>query len=336
MFVFMNLETVKKKLGTPKYKQIVKAIEKAIANKELIKGDKLPSISRIQKENEVSRDTVLTALNELKTRGVLQSIAGKGYYILSEDIEIERKVFLLFDELNSFKEELYNSFLKNLDENTKVDIYFHHFNNDMFEKLILDNIGGYNSYVIMPANLENTINVVEKLPKENVYVLDQMHKELTDYAAVYQNFETDIYENLTKALLLIKKYKKLIFLYDSKTQPLGLLKGFKLFCSQQKIDNEVINSLENKALEKNEAYVIPDDKNLIRIIKKIKEQELIIAQDIGIVSYNETLLKEVVEGGITTISTDFNEMGKRLAQMINNEEQIQVENVNHLILRKSL
>lgn len=332
----MNLETVKKKLGTPKYKQIVKAIEKAIANKELIKGDKLPSISRIQKENEVSRDTVLTALNELKTRGVLQSIAGKGYYILSEDIEIERKVFLLFDELNSFKEELYNSFLKNLDENTKVDIYFHHFNNDMFEKLILDNIGGYNSYVIMPANLENTINVVEKLPKENVYVLDQMHKELTDYAAVYQNFETDIYENLTKALLLIKKYKKLIFLYDSKTQPLGLLKGFKLFCSQQKIDNEVINSLENKALEKNEAYVIPDDKNLIRIIKKIKEQELIIAQDIGIVSYNETLLKEVVEGGITTISTDFNEMGKRLAQMINNEEQIQVENVNHLILRKSL
>ena len=37
---------------------------------------------------------------------------------------------------------------------------------------------------------------------------------------------------------------------------------------------------------------------------------------IGIISYNETPLKKVVENGITTISTDFKAMGKLLANMI--------------------
>ncbi|WP_367889168.1 hypothetical protein [Polaribacter filamentus] len=48
------------------------------------------------------------------------------------------------------------------------------------------------------------------------------------------------------------------------------------------------------------------------------------------------MLKEVVEDGITTISTDFNLMGERLAQMILNNEQVKIENPSSLILRKSI
>jgi DNA-binding LacI/PurR family transcriptional regulator len=83
-------------------------------------------------------------------------------------------------------------------------------------------------------------------------------------------------------------------------------------------------------------YLVLDDKNLIRIIKKIKENKLILAKDIGIISFNDTMLKEVVEDGITTISTDFNLMGERLAQMILNNEQVKIENSSSLILRKSI
>ena len=79
-----------------------------------------------------------------------------------------------------------------------------------------------------------------------------------------------------------------------------------------------------------------DDKNLIRIIKKIKEQNLVIAKDIGIISFNDTLLKEVVEDGITTISTDFKIMGKKLATMILNNTTKKIENPSSLIIRKSL
>lgn len=332
----MGIVTIKEKSGTPKYKQIVASIEDAIVSGTLKKGDKLPSLNSIKNQHSLSRDTVLTAFNELKTRGIVQSIVGKGYYVASEDVDVNQKIFLLFDEFNSFKEDLYNSFLTGMGENVQVDIFFHHFNLDVFNKLINDNAGGYSYYVIMPANLIGTKHVIERLPKDKVYILDQMHKELLSYPSIHQNFKKDIYQGLQSGLKQIKNYQKAILLYKEANQPKGILEGFNLFCSHHDIQSEVIETLNNRKLSKCELYIILDDKNLIRIIKRIKEEHLTLATDIGIISYNDTLLKEIVEGGITTISTNFNLMGERLAEMILNNEFAQVENPNSLIIRKSL
>ena len=335
-FVVMEIISLNKKSGVPKYKQIVTSIEDAIVEGILKKGDKLPSLNSIKTEHSLSRDTVLTAFNELKNRGIISSIVGKGYYVMSEDVRISQKIFLLFDELNSFKEDLYNSFLNNLGDNIQVDIFFHHFNLITFNKLISDNVGDYNSYIIMPTNLKNAAAIIEKLPQEKVYILDQIHKDLDPYSAIYQNFEKDIYNGLYKGISSIKKYKKLILLFSKEKQPKGLLDGFNLFCNQNNIEFEVILSLENRIPKKGEVYVVLEDKNLLKIIKKLKAVQLVLAKDIGIISYNDTLLKEVVEGGITTISTDFNLMGKKLAEIIHNDKQLRIENPSNLIIRKSL
>ena len=332
----MGIVTIKDKSGTPKYKQIVVSIEEAIINGVLKKGDKLPSLNSIKYQHSLSRDTVLTAFNELKTRGIVKSIVGKGYYVTSEDIDVNQKIFLLFDEFNSFKEDLYNSFLTSLGDNVQVDIFFHHFNLDVFNKLINDNAGDYSYYVIMPANLEGTENVIKRLPNDKVYILDQMHLELMDYPSIHQNFKKDIYQGLQAGLEQIKRYQKAILLYRAERQPKGILDGFNLFFSDNSIQYEVIDTFKDREVSRGELYIILDDKNLIRIIKQIREEGLTLAEDIGIISYNDTLLKEIVEGGITTISTNFNLMGQRLAEMILNNEFDQVENPNSLILRKSL
>lgn len=332
----MGIVSIKNNSGKPKYKQIVESIENAIQDRILKKGDKLPSLNNIKIKHSVSRDTVFTAFNELKNRGIIESVAGKGFYVASEDVLVTKKIFLLFDELNSFKEDLYNSFINNLEDNIQVDIFFHHFNQDIFSKLIYDNIGKYSYYVIMPANLKNTHKAIEKLPFDKVYILDQTNEGLSQYPAIYQNFEKDIFNGLLQVLDAINQYDNLILLFDSKKQPAGMSKGFKSFCKQYTINHEIVNSLEDRVPEKGEVYVIPDDRSLIQIIKKIKEEELVLSQDIGVISYNDTLLKEIVEGGITTISTDFKMMGKRLAEMLLNNEQVKIENHNGLILRQSL
>ncbi|MBG6133713.1 DNA-binding transcriptional regulator YhcF (GntR family) [Aquimarina sp. EL_43] len=323
-------------IGVPKYKQIISSIESAILSGEYKRGDKLPSINSVKLRFSLSRDTVLLAYNDLKVRGIVNSVPGKGYYVKSESIEIAQKIFLLFDELNAFKEDLYNSFLKSLNNNVEVDIYFHHFNYDVFSKLIYDNIGNYNYYVIMPANLNDIPSVLDILPQDKVYILDQTRPELAQYPAIHQNFKKDILTGLVKGLHLLKKYQKLVLLFQEKKQPSGMFEGFEMFCNTYHFNSEVIDSLEERTLTKGEVYIIPDDRSLIRIIKKIKEVEFTLAKDIGIISYNDTLLKEIVEGGITTISTDFNKMGERLAEMIMNKEQIRIENINNLILRNSL
>jgi len=332
----MSFMVVEENNGMPKYKQIVKSIEEGILNGHYKRGDKLPSINKVKLRFSLSRDTVLLAYGLLKSRGIIQSVPGKGYYVKSENISSSKKIFLLFDELNAFKEDLYNSFLSNLGEGDEVDIFFHHFNHDVFSKLIHDNIGIYNTYIIMPANLNNTHLIIDMLPKDKVYILDQIGEEHFKYPAIYQNFEKDILQSLESGLKQLKTYKKLVLLFVNNKQPIGMLKGFKEFCKRYQFKNEVIESFENRALSKGEVYLIPDDRNFIRIIKMIKETRLKLANDIGIISYNDTLLKEVVEGGITTISTDFNAMGKRLAQMVTQQENLKIENPNRLIIRNSI
>ncbi len=328
--------SINNKISVPKYKQIINSIEELIISGNLKKGDQLISINKLRQEQNLSRDTVLMAFNDLKNRGIIKSVVGKGYYVSTETVRTTQKIFLLFDEFNSFKEDLYNSFLEHLGENIQVDIFFHHFNKNVFEKLISDNLGSYNFYVIMPANFKNANQIIKILPKNKVYILDQIHNDLKEYAGIYQHFENVIYTNLIEVENLVFKYKHLILVDSANKQPIGLINGFTKFCKEKKLSHTVVTSLKDKTPEKGDLYIIPDDKNLLRIIKKSKQNKLKLAKDFGIISYNDTLLKELVEGGITTISTNFNTMGKRLAEMILKKEEKQIENPNQLILRNSI
>jgi len=320
----------------PKYKQLIKSIEKAILNGDYKRGDVLPSINSLKSRFHISRDTVLLAYGNLKLRGIIYAVAGKGYYIKTENVSTVERVFLLFDEFNSFKEDLYNSFLKNLDHGVEVDIYFHHFNSALFSKLILDNIGVYNSYIIMPANVKDVHLVLENLPKESVYILDQTQKELSRYPSVAQDFKEDVIFGLTASYQDLKKYTKIVFVYVKEKQPKEMLKGFKKFCKTHRFEYEIISSVIGKEIRKGDAYLIPDDNSLIRLIKSIRDSKLVLAKDIGIISYNDTLLKEIVEGGITTISTDFNKMGENLAKMVMEKERKKIHNPCLFIKRNSL
>jgi DNA-binding LacI/PurR family transcriptional regulator len=83
-------------------------------------------------------------------------------------------------------------------------------------------------------------------------------------------------------------------------------------------------------------YFTLDDKDLIKLIKKLKQTPYKLGKDVGIISYNDTMLKEILEGGITTISTDFKFMGSHLAKMLKENVFDQIENPKKIILRNSL
>jgi DNA-binding transcriptional regulator YhcF (GntR family) len=323
-------------LGIPKYRQIINSIYTAISLGELKLGDKIPSLNEICSEFELSRDTVMVAFNELKAKGIINSIPGKGYYINSTEINVDQKIFVLFDELNAFKEDLYTSFLNSLDNKSNVDIYFHHFNYHVFKNLIAESIGKYTSYVIMPATFDDTINIVSKLPKERVYILDRKKEDLVDYPVVYQDFETDVYEALTDGLDLLKKYNKLIMIFPGGKEPEGRMLGFQRFCKENSFPFEIMRNIENKVIKSGEAYFVPSDRNLVKLVKMAADKNLKLGNDVGIVSFNDTMLKEVVAGGITTISTDFQLMGQTLARIIQDRSSEKIRNNSVLIRRNSL
>jgi DNA-binding transcriptional regulator YhcF (GntR family) len=332
----MKLISIQVNIGIPKYKQIISSIEKAIEKGKLVKGEKLPSINKICLEFSLSRDTVFQAYEELKKRGIIFAILGKGYYVKSTEINIKQKIFLLFDELNIFKEDIYNSFLFHIGKDVQVDIFFHHFNIEVFRKLIKDSNGNYTKYIIMPTNLVEAPSIIKTLPVNDVYILDQTNIELVEFPSVFQNFVKDIYDALRIGKSELDKYKKLIIIFPGFREPIGMKLGFEKFCNDFQFEYEIISEFSDKNIKVGEVYLIPNDRDLVRVIEKSKLQNLQIGIDFGIISYNETPLKKVVENGITTISTDFIAMGKIVAKMILNGKKEQIENKCSLLIRNSL
>ncbi len=320
----------------PKYRQIIRSVYTAIQSEQLKRGDSLPSLNQIKDTHHLSRDTVLAAFKELKDNKIIVSTPGKGYYISSTNIHQEEKIFLLFDEFNPFKEDLYNAFLNEVGKKASVEIYFHHFNGTVLKNLIEENINNFSSFVIMPGTISNIGPSLKKLPFHSTYILDRKANLSVNYGTLYQNFAKDIYEAMETGYELLKKYKKFILVSPQGKEPQERVDGFIRFCRTHELDYRVIDSLSRRTTKPGEAYFVIDDRHLVQVIKMAEQLNLTLGKNLGIVSFNDTVLKQVVAGGITTISTDFALMGRKMARMVMTHSKEIVENPAKLIIRKSL
>jgi DNA-binding transcriptional regulator YhcF (GntR family) len=321
----------------PKYEQIIHCVIAAIAAKKLVRNSILPSIKHLSDKLDISCATTAKAYDELKRRGIIQSTPYKGFHVASESVEHTRKVFLLFDELNLFKEDLYNSFKQHLAHKAVIDIFFHHYNIDVFKTLVLDNVGRYSDYVVMPFYHPQVAEVLAALDTEKVLLLDQPGYVADRYPFVGQDFENDVYNGLKSHPHRVKKYKKLVLLYpEPNIHPKEIIHGFERFCRDFSIPGIVIQSLDQMPPQAGLAYLIIADVLLVDLIKRCREKSLAVGSDVGIISYNDTPLKEILEGGIATISTDFRQMGIRAAEQMLSGRKEKNTNPAKLILRQSL
>lgn len=325
---------IKSGISKPKYIQILEDVENAILSGRLKQGGKLPSLNKTGNDCKVSRDTVLKAFRELQSRGIIESVTGKGYFVTSINPSASTKVFLLLDEFSCIKENFYDSLTTSLGRNVRIHTYFHNFKQDTFNELIEEHAGRYSHYIIMLGNWEKIGTVLEKLPKDKVYLIGQTQPKSLHYSGIYQDFERNIQYNLQKILHTIKKYEKLILVFHD-NHPNGIIKGFINFCKEYSLKNEVIASLNNKSIKEKELYFVPNNKNMMQLLKKIKKLNFTLSKEVGIISYNDTALNEFIEGGISSIFVDYDYLGSRLSQMILNSEKSQIQYRSELIYRNS-
>ncbi len=326
---------------TPKYQQIVEDVIGKIEQKILKRGDQLPTINDITSSLGVARMTVIRAYEELRERGIMASQHGKGYYIISTDVQTTMHVFVLFDAMNSYKEALFLSLRESLGENVSIDLYFHYHELNVFENLITNNIGNYHHYIVMPHFNEDVSSILRQIPKEKLLVLDIDVEQLEDnYAVLYQDFEENFYRGLTETLPLLEKYKTLT-LYLSKNQfqytPKGILEGFNRFCHEYNIAHEVIYQLDFEHLKEGNAYILFLENDLVQFVNYANREGLKLGIDIGLMSYDDTPIKaNLAQHGITTLSNDFVEMGKLAGRMVRNKQKGKVSSECRLIVRGSL
>lgn len=327
---------------TPKYIQIINCVNDSIKRGRLKKGDKILSINELSNEFFLSRDTVQKAYDLLEEKGIIQPIRGKGFYINRTDVVNQYRILLVFNKISNYKKQIYNSFIATLGSKAVVDLKIFHCNTRIFQELIDEYLGEYDYYVIMPHFYEHeaeAYKTIAKIPKDQLVILDKDLSSVREqYKAVYQDFQNDISEAMESGLDLFKKYKKLFLVYPKTVPyPYEIVVGFRSFCMQYNFSYKVINEInEQTEVNAEDAYVIIEETDLVNLIKQCEGRDLKIGKEIGIVSYNETPLKEILFDGITVISTDHARMGEQAAHLILEQQTEKIKNTFHLIRRRSL
>lgn len=88
--------------GKPAYLQVVDQVKAAAASGELCPGEALPSIRPLAEELHLNRNTIAKAYAELESLGVIESLPGKGCFLLQNHSPLRKEVRrkLLMEEID--------------------------------------------------------------------------------------------------------------------------------------------------------------------------------------------------------------------------------------------
>lgn len=320
-------------VNTPKFRQVVDAVNYAIAEGRLKVGDALPSVNQMCSEYQLSRDTIFKAYTLLKEQGIIDSIPNKGYFIADQ----LQKVFVFLDTFKAYKEVLYDSFVHNLPKNIIADVNFHHYNPRIFRRLIEDSLGKYSKYIVMPFDGTDVEQALKLIPSEKLLIIDSNLYSNEQSNVLYQDFGSSLTEGLAKVLHLLRKYNEVHFLYPEYTNhPYQSVESFVSFCSSHGLSYTVEEQSAQFDVKAGVAYISVSDRMLGRFLSQCKTKKLEPGVDVGIISYNETPMKQFINKGITVFSTNFEQMGRKAAEFVINDAPMHECIPSDIIIRESL
>lgn len=316
-----------------KVQQLTDFIQKSIAARELKVGDKLPSINQLSQRFHLSRDTVFKAFVDLKNRGIIDSVHGKNYYVASHT----KNILLLLDEYTPFKEVLYNTLRERLPSYYEIDLWFHQYNEHLFNQIINDSTGMYNGYLVMNYHNEKFSEALVKVDKKKLLLLDFGKFDKNGYSYVCQDFDTALYNALETIKTRLKKYRKLFYVFNKNHKhPQSSKEYFSKFCIDNNLPFEIIDEITEKMIILDNAfYLVIKQEDLVTIIKKGRLEQLKAGSDYGLLAYNENPFYEVIENGIASIGVNWERMGNLAADFIINEDPVQEFLPTEIILRDS-
>lgn len=324
----------------PKYKQVVDLFVSDIEAGIFKQGQRIPSINEMSEELLLSRDTVEKAYVFMKKKGILMAVRGKGYYVNQVNVSKKLKICLIFNKLSNYKRSIYYAFVKTMGAKASVDVFIYNYNLDEFEAIVKNNLNNYDYFVILPHFRNENANfseVIKKIPQEKVLIVDRFLDKLKDYPVVYQEYDKDIQSALTCGLDLLRKYSRLNLVFpQTEFYPPYIVRGFQIFCQVHGFKFTIIDRMEDTDICQGEAYIIVSDDDLYAFIRKVKQQNWTLGKDCGVVAYNENQVKEILCDGITTISTNHEEIGHLAAQMILTQKFERIKSPFEFIRRNSL
>ena len=333
-------------LHTPIYKQLLSEFERLIDTGELRVGECLPSMNELSAQLNISKETVKKVYSILRERGAIESIHGKGFFVAARQEGRKLRIFLLLDRLSQYKQILYDAFIAEMGDKAEITIYMYNQNIDTFETFIDSALDNYDYYLITPhfpldaETQGRALKALKRIPNRKLIVLDNWLRSLQgNYGAVYQDMANDIYEGLSSAIDDLRKYNKLhVIILPTSLYGTLIMVGITRFCEEYGIDVAFHYDINENMMHRGDLYLLLNGQlgvGLVEVARMATCSGLKIGTDVGVISYNDSYLSEIILGGLTTVSTDFEQMGRLAAQMVLSNDFQKIKCDFKLIRRKT-
>lgn len=341
----IHTPTFSKNSTTPLYKQFTDFVVACIRNGVFQPGEMLPSISAMSIRTGISKETIVKGYTYLVQKEVLVSHKGKGYYIKNSFLTGMKSVIILMDKMSQHQQDIMEGFFSAVGTSVETTIRMHYQDPELLENLVEASVGHYDWYILFlhfpnkPSCRDIIASQIEKIPKHKLILVDH----LVDYApadcgASFQSIETDVPEALKSVIADIRKYRRLLYMPLSISLYKDIIaESIRHFCGEYGIEMEMLEQTPNQ-VEKGDLFFVSGaqlDRNLSNLINVFLASGLEIGKDLGLICYNEFPLNEFILGGLTSLSVDFRDMGRKAGEMVMSGDLSQIRCHASLIRRRT-
>jgi DNA-binding LacI/PurR family transcriptional regulator len=333
----LHIEEILKNAAVSKSEAIAEALSGAIRRREMPGGSSLPSVSEAATAFKVARKTIVRAYQKLKMSGYIESRSRIGFFVINNLPRTRIRVMLLIHSFDPHFEVLYNEFSERAGHFCEIDLYFHHYNMQVFELILNRNLANYDFFIISSFKHPQIAAVLSRIPRSKVLIISRSDRLGNSYSSITQDFCNGTYHALKQGSERLKNYHSLVLCYpEPKGHSNDLKEGFEKYCIESGMPFKTVERLDQCAVEKGCAYLVIELADLVRLLKICRLRNWEPGLDIGIISYNETPLKEVIRDGITVISCDFVQMASEMADAVKSGKSVHKIIPISLIIRNSL
>ena len=310
----------------PLFRQLMSYITDQIRSGAYPPDKPMPSLNTMTIMTGLSKETVIKAYSHLCKEGMISSLPGKGYFVREGFLSGKPSLFVLMDKLSQHQQSIIDGLVETLGERADITIRMHYQDIYQFEAELGKALGRYDWYLVFPhfsidgATQEKALRLLNTIPQDKLVVLDRLIAGVSDAAgASYQSIEDDIPTMLMSAVDDIKKYDRLryaslsVSLYGSLVAEI-----IEKFCLGNFIPVQILQEVPLD-IQAGDLFFVSGsrlDRKLSELIRNMSNTGLTIGKDIGLICYNDFPLNEFILGGLTTLSTDFFQMGRTAAEMI--------------------
>ncbi len=319
----------------PKFLQLVEIIKSDIDCGIFKIGEQIPSIHETSIEFDMAKQTVERAYKILKNTGHLCSVKGKGFFVANKCKLDLKKVVIFVRNYANENFEYYKALKKHLPKRYVIDIKPYGDEENGLEWNLITYLNNYDFFVIFNDFIpltKNEIQILKEIPEQKLIIVGNTHH--IEKGSKINCDPKNCIKKLLKKVESSNKWNNYLLILSKKVDYKEISSSLRAFCASRGKYHASYDFVPSAALKKNTVVFVTEDDHLVQLIRECNKANLIIGLDVGVVCYHDSALKEIISGGISSFTPNYEQMGMETSEVIV-QNKIRQSRCDYMIINRN-